>query len=296
MCCRSSRPHERVQISCYVREATCPMTISCCSLAALFLEQGMCSAEALALHTATNHCHEKSCDVFCGSSYPARTPQARTGKSSTCFVRKFAALPVRMSELPMFVYPPRYVQDEITTTPGSRKSKHIEMYVATVVKPGQKALPAVRKMVPPPRQGNAVPVQQSEPPQKQPQQVELAAHRPRVVDQKAAAQNRAMRAEIASMASELQTKNAQLSKADAAFRHVIRHHCTDNCLGPIILQPPQRAWEPATFMRCCSSRTLGIATFVVHTHVVDWPGVHGQLHPHPAVSSHLYSFMQTKGQ
>ena len=97
------------------------------------------------------------------------------------------------------------------------------MHVAPVVKPGQKALPAVRKMVPPPRHCNAMPVQQSDPQHMKPQRVEAAAQKQpsHVVDQRAAAQNRAVRAEIASMASELQTKNAQLNKADAALRHVI---------------------------------------------------------------------------
>ncbi|KAL0029211.1 hypothetical protein WJX79_003564 [Trebouxia sp. C0005] len=99
----------------------------------------------------------------------------------------------------------------------------VEMYIATTVKPGQKGSSAVRRMVPPPRGNDAAAVQKSvvikqhskQTVEMEPStQLEAAS----VTQQKAAAQNRAVRAELASLATQLKSKNSQLSKADTALR------------------------------------------------------------------------------
>ena len=106
-------------------------------------------------------------------------------------------------------------------TPASSSNGHVKMQVARVIKPGQQA-PLVHRMVPPPRQGKATMAHQ--PPQQQVvlQNEQIAAQRQpaAVVEQRNSAHNRAVRAEMASMASELQTKKSQLGKADAALRQV----------------------------------------------------------------------------
>ena len=93
------------------------------------------------------------------------------------------------------------------------------MSVASIIQPGQKIPPVVRKLVPPPRQGSAV--QQPAQQHTGRQQHAAALKQPAAVSHhNAAANDRAVRAEMASMASEVQTKNKQLSKANAAVRQV----------------------------------------------------------------------------
>jgi len=89
------------------------------------------------------------------------------------------------------------------------------MFVATTVKPGQKSSSAVRKMVPPPRQNGIPAVQQHQSKQSVAPAMPEAAS---LAQQREAAHNRAVRAELASVTSQLQTKNSQLSRADAALR------------------------------------------------------------------------------
>lgn len=86
----------------------------------------------------------------------------------------------------------------------------VEMYVATTLKPGEESSSAMRMMVLPPRQKGAAAVQQAASPAK--------AETTSETQQKAAADNRAIRAELASTASQLQTKKSQLKQADAAIR------------------------------------------------------------------------------
>lgn len=96
------------------------------------------------------------------------------------------------------------------------------MYVATNVRPGKKSS-VVRKMDSPPR-GNGTAVQQ--PPfglKQQPTQAAEVGLKGKpdaasVSQQQAAAHRRAAKAELASLATQLQTKSSQLSKADAAIR------------------------------------------------------------------------------
>ena len=95
-----------------------------------------------------------------------------------------------------------------------------EMYIATTVKPGQKGSSAVRRMVPPPRGNDAqkqVAIKQLS---KQTVEMESSAQHEgaSVTQQKAAAQNRAVRAELASLTTQLKSKNSQLSKTDTALR------------------------------------------------------------------------------
>lgn len=103
-------------------------------------------------------------------------------------------------------------------TPAPSSNSHVKMPVARVVKPGHHA-PLVHRMVSPPRQGKATMAHQ--PPQQlvlQKEQTSAQRQPAAVVEQRNSAHNRAVRAEMASMASELQTKRAQLGKADAALR------------------------------------------------------------------------------
>lgn len=95
------------------------------------------------------------------------------------------------------------------------------MQVARVVTPGQQ-VPLAHRMVPRPRQGKAIVAHQ--PPQQgsvlQNEQGAAQRQPAEVMEQRNSAHDRAIRAEMASVASELQTKKAQLGKADAALRHV----------------------------------------------------------------------------
>ena len=115
-----------------------------------------------------------------------------------------------------------HVQGSVSLkSPTSSSDGHVKMQVARVVKPGEQA-PLLHRMVPPPRQGKAITAHQ--PPQQQVvlQDEQTAARRQpaAVVEQRTSAHNRAVRAEMASMASELQTKKAQLGKVGAALRQV----------------------------------------------------------------------------
>lgn len=95
------------------------------------------------------------------------------------------------------------------------------MQVARVVTPGQQ-VPLAHRMVPRPRQGKAIVAHQ--PPQQgsvlQNEQGAVQRQPAEVMEQRNSAHNRAIRAEMASVASELQTKKAQLGKADAALRQL----------------------------------------------------------------------------
>ena len=96
------------------------------------------------------------------------------------------------------------------------------MYVATSVQPGKKSS-TVRKLVAPPR-GSGTAVQHPPPGLKQQPTQAAGVGLNRMPDaasvsqQQAAAQQRAAKAELASLATQLQTKNSQLNKADAAVR------------------------------------------------------------------------------
>ena len=123
---------------------------------------------------------------------------------------------------PMLANASSHVQGSASLkSPASHSNGHVKMQVARLVKPGQQA-PLVHKMVPPPRQGKATVAQQPLQQQVVLQNEQTAAQRQpaAVLEQRNSAHNRAIRAEMASMASELQTKKAQLGKADAALRHV----------------------------------------------------------------------------
>lgn len=97
-------------------------------------------------------------------------------------------------------------------TPTSSSNGHVQMQVARFVKPGQRD-PPIHKLVPPPRQGKAA-AQQLVRTEKEAGQRHPAAG----LEQRTSAHNRAVRAEMASMATELQTKKSQLGKADIALR------------------------------------------------------------------------------
>ena len=88
------------------------------------------------------------------------------------------------------------------------------MYVATSVMPGQKVSPPVRMMVPPRPKHDSASIQQA--PQKQP--AAPARSESALLSQKAAADNRVVRAELAAVTSQLQSKSTQLSRSDAAIR------------------------------------------------------------------------------
>lgn len=88
------------------------------------------------------------------------------------------------------------------------------MYVATSVMPGQKVSPPVRMTVPPRPKHDSTSMQQAQ--QKQPAAPARAESAP--LSQKAAADNRVVRAELAAVTSQLQSKSTQLSRADAAMR------------------------------------------------------------------------------
>lgn len=97
-------------------------------------------------------------------------------------------------------------------TPTTSSNGHVQMQVARFVKPGQRD-PPVHKMVPPPRQGRATAQQLI-----RTEQEAGRRHPVALVEQRTSAHNRAVRAEMASMATELQTKKSQLGKADIALR------------------------------------------------------------------------------
>lgn len=105
----------------------------------------------------------------------------------------------------------------------SISSGEVEMYIATTVMPGQKGASAVRRMVPPPRGNGSAAMQKSlvikqhskKTAEMEPSTQHEAAS---VTQQKAAAHNRAVRAELASLATQLKSKNSQLSKVDTALR------------------------------------------------------------------------------
>ena len=117
---------------------------------------------------------------------------------------------------------PTQASKSSTEETDAYSTRGAEMYVATNVQPGRKSS-TVRKLVPPPR-GNGTAVQQLSPGLKQqpPQAAEVGLNgKPdaaSVSQQQAAAHRRAAKAELASLATQLQTKNSQLSKADAAIR------------------------------------------------------------------------------
>ncbi len=94
------------------------------------------------------------------------------------------------------------------------------MYIATTVKPGQEGSSAVRRMVPPPRGIGAQKRTAIKQLSKQTVEMEPSAQHEAasVTQQKAAAQNRAVRAELASLTTQLKSKNSQLSKTDTALR------------------------------------------------------------------------------
>jgi len=102
-----------------------------------------------------------------------------------------------------------------STSPGK-----FEMYIATTVKPGQQGSSAVRRMVPPPRGNGAQKRMAIKQLSKQTAEMEPSTQHEAasVTQQKAAAQNRAVRAELASLTTQLKSKNSQLSKADTALR------------------------------------------------------------------------------
>ena len=102
----------------------------------------------------------------------------------------------------------------------STSTGRFEMYIATSVKPGQKGSSAVRRMVPPPRGNGAQKRMAIEQLSKQTVEMEPSAQyeAASVTQQKAAAQNRAVRAELASLTTQLKSKSSQLSKADNALR------------------------------------------------------------------------------
>ncbi|DBB01048.1 TPA: hypothetical protein ACH3X1_000948 [Trebouxia sp. C0004] len=97
------------------------------------------------------------------------------------------------------------------------------MYIATTVKPGPKGSSAVRRMVAPLRGNGAAAMQKPlafKQLSKQTAELEPSTQHEAasVTQQKSAAHNRAVRAELASLASQLKSKNSQLSKADTALR------------------------------------------------------------------------------
>ena len=105
-------------------------------------------------------------------------------------------------------------QEESTST------GKFEMYIATTVKPGQECSSAVRRMVPHPRGIGAQKRTAIKQLSKQTVEMEPSAQHEAasVTQQKAAAQNRAVRAELASLTTQLKSKNSQLSKVNTALR------------------------------------------------------------------------------
>lgn len=105
----------------------------------------------------------------------------------------------------------------------SISTEKVEMYIAKTVKPGQKDASAVHRMVAPPRGSGAAAQQKSlviKQHSKQTAEIEPSTQHEAasVIQQNAAAQNRAVRAELASLATQLKSKNSQLSKVDTELR------------------------------------------------------------------------------
>ena len=177
------------------------------------LEQGVSTIGA----ALQNYCVkplQKVHNLLGGNRHPARLRHATSGEP----YKKGKA-----PSLPPLADANSYVEAHVQgsaslKTPAPGSNSHVKMPVARVVKPGHQA-PLVHRMVSPPRQGKATMAHQ--PPQQlvlQKEQTSAQRQPAAVVEQRNSAHNRAVRAEMASMASELQTKRAQLGKADAALR------------------------------------------------------------------------------